>query len=284
MRRYPDGERSYARPERAAGGGRPRKAGPATEPARQRGPRPGLEAERAHDDGHSAAGKPAGSSKAALRATMTAADIVPAPPYRQTVGDYVGLCLLVQFPDVPGDDHAGSRWTRSATSTGTPVRQQRVGATTTSWTSRTASCATPTSSRPTTRPSTTARYYTDPTIPYGTRARELIGEALDRPRGPRLRLLRADARTTAALSTRSTSSTPGRGSTTGRRACGRTPGPWRRRTAASAGKAFYDYQITDMGAAADAGDVLPRERPHDLRLPRPVRLRQRVATGSASTA
>jgi M6 family metalloprotease-like protein len=27
---------------------------------------------------------------------------MPAPPQRQTVGDYTGLCLLIQFPDVPG--------------------------------------------------------------------------------------------------------------------------------------------------------------------------------------
>jgi M6 family metalloprotease-like protein len=32
----------------------------------------------------------------------TAPDVAPAPPQRPTVGKYVGLCLLVQFPDVPG--------------------------------------------------------------------------------------------------------------------------------------------------------------------------------------
>jgi M6 family metalloprotease-like protein len=32
----------------------------------------------------------------------TAPDVAPAPPQRPTVGTYVGLCLLVQFPDVPG--------------------------------------------------------------------------------------------------------------------------------------------------------------------------------------
>ena len=35
-------------------------------------------------------------------ASADAPGITPAPPQRQTVGDYVGLCLLVQFPDVPG--------------------------------------------------------------------------------------------------------------------------------------------------------------------------------------
>lgn len=41
-------------------------------------------------------------AKFAAREAMRAANILPAPPARQTVGDYVGLCLLVQFPDVPG--------------------------------------------------------------------------------------------------------------------------------------------------------------------------------------
>ena len=30
------------------------------------------------------------------------ADVAPAPPLRPTVGDFVGLCLLIDFPDVPG--------------------------------------------------------------------------------------------------------------------------------------------------------------------------------------
>jgi len=44
--------------------------------------------------------------QAVRRAAVAAAGVanvpMPAPPPRQTVGDYVGLCLLVQFPDVPG--------------------------------------------------------------------------------------------------------------------------------------------------------------------------------------
>jgi M6 family metalloprotease-like protein len=42
-------------------------------------------------------------SKMALRHAMVGSPgIAPAPPQRRTVGTYVGLCLLVQFPDVPG--------------------------------------------------------------------------------------------------------------------------------------------------------------------------------------
>jgi M6 family metalloprotease-like protein len=38
----------------------------------------------------------------AMKRAARAANLPPAPPSRQTLGDYVGLCLLVQFPDVPG--------------------------------------------------------------------------------------------------------------------------------------------------------------------------------------
>lgn len=40
--------------------------------------------------------------KMALRQAIVPRGISPAPPPQHTVGGYVGLCLLVQFPDVPG--------------------------------------------------------------------------------------------------------------------------------------------------------------------------------------
>ncbi len=40
--------------------------------------------------------------KEMLRSTIAVPGIAPAPPNRQTVGDFIGLCLLIQFPDVPG--------------------------------------------------------------------------------------------------------------------------------------------------------------------------------------
>lgn len=33
---------------------------------------------------------------------LRASTVLPAPPQRQTTGNYIGLCLLIQFPDVPG--------------------------------------------------------------------------------------------------------------------------------------------------------------------------------------
>ena len=40
--------------------------------------------------------------KATLRNAGAAPGIALAPPQRETVGDFVGLCILIQFPDVPG--------------------------------------------------------------------------------------------------------------------------------------------------------------------------------------
>lgn len=40
--------------------------------------------------------------KSALRSAAAAPGVIPAPPHRETVGDFIGLCLLIQFPDVPG--------------------------------------------------------------------------------------------------------------------------------------------------------------------------------------
>ena len=37
-----------------------------------------------------------------LRALAAAGGPLLAPPQRETVGDFVGLCLLIDFPDVPG--------------------------------------------------------------------------------------------------------------------------------------------------------------------------------------
>ncbi|OYO29084.1 M6 family metalloprotease domain-containing protein [Janthinobacterium sp. PC23-8] len=37
-----------------------------------------------------------------LRAHLQAPELTPAPPKRETVGDFVGLCLLIDFPDVRG--------------------------------------------------------------------------------------------------------------------------------------------------------------------------------------
>ena len=117
-------------------------------------------------------------AKTALRATaLGRAAVQPAPPARQTVGDYVGLCLLVQFPDVPatisqadvdafcnqpgytGFGNHGSVYDYFLDNSNGKLRYKTVVA-----------------------PYYTAQhprdYYTNPSVPYGARARDLIKEAL----------------------------------------------------------------------------------------------------------
>jgi M6 family metalloprotease-like protein len=103
--------------------------------------------------------------------------VMPAPPSRHTVGDYSGLCLLVQFPDVPGTisqeevqdfcnqqgyqgfDNRGSVHDYFVDNSIGKLRYTTVVA-----------------------PYYTAihprDYYTNPTVEYGQRTRELIREAL----------------------------------------------------------------------------------------------------------
>jgi len=109
---------------------------------------------------------------------MASPGIAPAPPQRQTVGDFVGLCLLVDFPDVPATisqaqveaycnesgynefGNNGSVYDYFLDNSGGRLRYTSVVA-----------------------PYYTAQhdraYYTDETQPDGIRAQELIREALD---------------------------------------------------------------------------------------------------------
>ena len=111
-------------------------------------------------------------------AMMAPPGIMPAPPQRQTVGDFVGLCLLVDFPDVPatisqtqveaycnlrgynGFGNNGSVYDYFFDNSSGRLRYTSIVA-----------------------PYYTAQhnkdYYTDETQPNGVRAQELIKEALD---------------------------------------------------------------------------------------------------------
>lgn len=116
--------------------------------------------------------------KNALRLAATAHGVLPAPPQRQTVGAYVGLCLLVQFPDVratidpaevdrfcnqvgySGFANNGSVYDYFLETSGGRLKYTIVVA-----------------------PYYTTRhpraYYTNPGVPQPTRAIEVIREALD---------------------------------------------------------------------------------------------------------
>ncbi|MCA9234322.1 MAG: M6 family metalloprotease domain-containing protein [Planctomycetales bacterium] len=114
--------------------------------------------------------------KGAKRA-MAMANVFAAPPARQTIGDYAGLCLLVEFSDMPGTiprdevdafcnqpgyggfGNNGSVYDYFLDNSVGKLRYATIVA-----------------------PYYTARhpraYYTNPAAPYGQRARELIREAL----------------------------------------------------------------------------------------------------------
>ena len=116
--------------------------------------------------------------RAALTASLAMpAGVVAAPPPQQTVGTFVGLCLLIQFPDVAGTikqqevtdfcnkvgytgyGNKGSVHDYYVDNSGGRVQYTNVVT------------AYFTAAHP-------RSYYTDETISYGTRAQELIKEAL----------------------------------------------------------------------------------------------------------
>ena len=118
-------------------------------------------------------------AKAAKKMMMASRGIIAAPPERQTKGDYVGLCILIQFPDVKGtispseverfcnqNGYTGFGNSGSVNDYFSEVSGGRVNyrniVTTAYYTAR-----------------NNRAYYADPSIPYGTRARELIREAIE---------------------------------------------------------------------------------------------------------
>ena len=118
------------------------------------------------------------SKRAQLQAlTSAGATRDAAPPPAGTTGSYVGLCLLVQFPDVPGTigqaevdrfcnqaGYSGFGNNGSVTDYFEAVSDRKLH-----YTNRVTPYYTAKHPR---------SYYTDPKIPYGTRAQELITEAL----------------------------------------------------------------------------------------------------------
>lgn len=116
--------------------------------------------------------------RTALRSAFTARGPAMAPPTRTMTGSYVGLCLLIDFPDVPatipreevdafcnkkgynGHGNNGSVYDYFYENSNELLEYTNI-----------------------VTPYYTARhprsYYTNPAVPYGARARELIIEALD---------------------------------------------------------------------------------------------------------
>jgi len=116
-------------------------------------------------------------AKAALRARAVAAGPVPAPPQRQTVGTFVGLCLPIQFPDVPTDltpaqisDFCNKPEYNDFGNNGS-VRDYYLA-------NSIGKCDYSTVVPPIYTANHQRDHYTDPSVPYGQRAQELIQEAL----------------------------------------------------------------------------------------------------------
>jgi hypothetical protein len=104
--------------------------------------------------------------------------ILAAPPGRQTVGDYVGLCIPIEFPDVlatipvseinkfcnqpsyRGFGNNGSVYDYFLDNSNQKLRYQTLVT-------------------PYYRAKQEKRYYTEPEVPYGIRAQELVVEAIE---------------------------------------------------------------------------------------------------------
>ena len=116
--------------------------------------------------------------KTDMRAHSLAPAIMPAPPTRETVGDFVGLCLLIDFPDLPGTitqqqvhDFCNQPGYRGFGNQGS-VRDYFLD--NSGGRMRYSNLVTPyyTARQP-------RSYYTNEHVPQPQRARELIKEALD---------------------------------------------------------------------------------------------------------
>lgn len=174
-----------------------------------------------------------------------------APPTGHTVGSYVGLCLLVQFPDVSGaipqnqvdnfcnkqgynlDGNNGSVYDYFYDNSDGKLYYTNI--VTTYYTAK-----------------HNRAYYTDRTIAYGTRARELIIEGLD--------YLKAQAFDFSRLSSDSDGYIYAlnifyAGDIVNNWSEGLWPHSWTLATPyqAATGKRFADYQITNMGTQLTLG-------------------------------
>ena len=116
-------------------------------------------------------------AKAALRAMLATGGPFAAPPAQQTTGQYVGLCLLIQFPDEVGtipqsevEDFCNKQGYNGYGNNGSVYDYFYDNSNgKLQYTNMVTGYYTAVHER---------SYYTDPNVAYGTRARELIIQAL----------------------------------------------------------------------------------------------------------
>ncbi|MEP6980645.1 MAG: M6 family metalloprotease domain-containing protein, partial [Nakamurella sp.] len=178
-------------------------------------------------------------------AAAAQAGALAAPPAPTAVGDVVGLCLLVAFPDVPAaitrqqvDDFCNLPGHTAFGNNGS-VYDYFLAVSAGRLRYRNSVIEYFTAAHP-------RAYYTDPAIPYGTRAQELIREGLDH--------LKATGYDFGQLSTDAAHFVYAlnifyAGPTVNAWSQGLWPHSWALATqyVASATRTFSDYQITDIG-------------------------------------
>jgi M6 family metalloprotease-like protein len=192
-------------------------------------------------------------SRTALRTALRSGDenVLAAPPARQTVGTFVGLCLLIDFPDVPGTisrdevdafcnrqgyngfGNNGSVYDYFFDISGGQLRYTTIVA-------------------PYYRAKNKRSYYTDPKVPYGDRTRELIREALAYHKAQKFdfRALTADSKGYVFATNVFYA-----GDVENNWSEGLWPHASRLQKPVSLvkGRSAYDYQITNMGARLTLG-------------------------------
>ncbi|MBP6778082.1 MAG: M6 family metalloprotease domain-containing protein, partial [Piscinibacter sp.] len=189
--------------------------------------------------------------KRALRAMAAAGGPLMAPPERTTVGDYVGLCLLIDFSDVPATierdeverfcNEVGYSGFGNNGSVHDYFLDQSIGR-----------CRYTNLVAPYYRAKHPKTYYTDPAISMGQRARELIREALDhhKAQGFDFSPLTADGEGMVYAMNVYYS-----GPVVNNWSEGLWPHAWMMGTAVPLlpGKSAFDYQFTAMGSALELG-------------------------------
>lgn len=180
------------------------------------------------------------------RSTPSSEDTSEEGPLAATIGSYIGLCLLIQFPDVPGtiSQQEVSNYCNQAGYTGFgnngSVRDYFYDNSDHKLTYTNVVTAYYTAQH-------NRAHYTDPNVSYGTRARELIIEALNhlKAQGFNFEQLTADSGGyVQALNVFYA------GPSVNNWAQGLWPHSWALATpyVASSTRRFSDYQITNMGS------------------------------------
>ena len=125
------------------------------------GARPRVGAARVAAAAASSAARSGAQQMRTMRAMAAAGGPLLAPPQRQTVGDFVGLCLLIDFSDAPGDDRARRGRALLQPAGLHRLRQQRLGVATTSSPTRSGRCRYTNIVAPYYRAQHPKTYYTD---------------------------------------------------------------------------------------------------------------------------